>query len=106
MDKKQWLRDIAEAVIVFVLIFLLTITNAISSFDYLLKDALYQTPRGIDHKIKIIGVDERTLEVLGPINTWSRQPYADLISKINGEGNARPVVSGIDVLFSGQVDES
>lgn len=106
MNKKQWLCDILEAAIVFVLIFLLTITNAISSLDYMLKDALYQTPRGIDHKIKIIGVDERTLEELGPINTWSRQTYADLISKINGEGNARPVVIGIDVLFSGQVDES
>ncbi len=104
MDKKQWLRDIAEAAFVFVLIFLLTVTNAFSMLDYMLKDAVYQTPRGIDHKIKIIGVDERTLEQLGPIHTWSRQTYAELISNINGEGTSRPAVIGIDVLFSGQVD--
>lgn len=104
MDKKQWLRDMAEAVIVFALIFVLTITNAISSLDYLLKDAAYQTPRGIDHKIKIIGIDERTLEQLGPINTWSRQTYADLIAQLNIDKDKSPVVIGIDVLFSGQVD--
>ncbi len=104
MEKKQWLHDIAEAAIVFALIFVLTITNAISSFDYILKDALYQMPRGIDHKIKIIGIDERTLEVLGPIHTWSRQNYADLIAQINDDSQKRPVVIGIDVLFSGNVE--
>ena len=104
MEKKQWLRDIAEAAIVFVLIFFMTITNMFSSLDYLLKDAVYQTPRGIDHKIKIIGIDERTLEQLGPVNTWSRQRYADLIAQLNIEPQMSPAVIGIDVQFSGYVD--
>ncbi len=106
MDKKQCWRDIAESAVVFVLIFLLTVTNVFSSLDYLLKDAIYQSPRGIDHKIKIIGIDERTLEQLGPVNTWSRQRYADLIAQLNTEPDKSPVVIGIDVLFSGQVDEA
>lgn len=106
MEKKQWIRDIAEAGIVFLLIFLLTITNALSSLDYMLKDAVYQKPRGIDHKIKIIGIDERTLDELGPINTWSRQIYADLLAQLNSEPDKKPAVIGFDILFSGQVDEA
>lgn len=106
MEKKQWIRDIAEAGIVFLLIFLLTITNALSSLDYMLKDTVYQKPRGIDHKIKIIGIDERTLDELGPINTWSRQVYADLLAQLNSEPDKKPVVIGFDILFSGQVDEA
>lgn len=106
MEKKQWMREIAETVVVFVLIILLTVTNAFSALDYMLKDALYQTPRGIDHKIKIIGIDERTLEELGPINTWSRQTYADLLTQLNVEPDKSPVVIGFDILFSGEVDEA
>ena len=106
MNKKQWLRDMTESAIVFVLIFLLTITNVFPSLDYLLKDAAYQSPRGIDHKIKIIGIDEKTLEQLGPIHTWSRQYYANLVSQLNKDPDKCPVVIGVDVLFSGQVDAS
>ena len=106
MKKKQWLRDVTEALIVFVLVFLLTVTNLFSAFDYILKDMAYQTPRGIDHKIKIIGIDERTLDELGPIHTWSRQTYADLLRVLNTDTEKKPLVIGFDILFSGQVDEA
>lgn len=106
MKNKQWICNIAEAVVVFVLIFLLTVTNMFSSFDYTLRDAAYQVPRGIDHKIKIIGIDERTLEQLGPIHTWSRQTYADLLTQLNTDSEKRPVVIGFDILFSGEVDKT
>lgn len=102
---KQWMRDVAEAFIVFALIVFLTVTNVFSSLDYILKDTAYQSPRGIDHNIKIIGIDERTLEELGPIQTWSRQTYADLLAQLNTDAEKKPLVVGFDILFSGQVDE-
>ena len=102
---KKNVRDILESVVVFVLVFLLTATNFISQLDYILRDALYQIPRGITSNIKIIGIDERTLEELGPINTWSRQYYADLIAQLNSYEEAKPAVIGFDILFSGNVDE-
>lgn len=105
MEKRKLIRDLLESLIVAVMVFLLTVTNLFYSIDYLLKDALYQIPRGIDSKIKIIAIDERTLDVLGPIQTWSRQQYADLIEILNTYEDARPAVIGFDIIFSGHVDE-
>ncbi len=102
---KKLIRDILECVVIFFLVFLMTVTNFISQIDYMLKDALYQIPRGVTSDIKIIGIDEKTLEELGPINTWSRQYYADLINMLNTYEDARPAVIGFDILFSGNVDE-
>ena len=103
---KKNIRDIIEALVVWVIVFLMTITNIISPLDYIMKDALYQKPRGITSKIKIIGIDERTLEALGPIGTWSRQYYADLLEILNYDEAARPSVIGFDIIFSGNIDEA
>lgn len=103
---KKLIRGILECIIVFFLVFLMTITNFIPNIDYMLKDALYQIPRGVTSSIKIIGIDERTLEELGPINTWTRQYYADLIRILNTYEDARPSVIGFDVTFSGNVEEN
>lgn len=98
---KKLLRDLVESLIVIALVFLLTITNLFSHLDYMLKDALYQIPRGVSSQIKIIAIDDKTLEELGPINTWSRQYYADLINILNSNENAKPAVIAFDILFSG-----
>ncbi len=106
MEKKTLLRNLVESLLVAVLVFFLTITNAFYSVDYMLKDSLYQKPRGIDNRIKIIGIDERTLDALGPIQTWSRQQYADLIDVLNSNEDAKPAVIAFDIIFSGHVDEA
>ena len=103
---KSIIRDLLEAVIVWLLVFLMTISNLISPLDYIVKDALYQRPRGVSGDIKIIGIDERTLEELGPIGTWSRQYYADLLELLNADEASKPAVVGFDIIFSGNVDEA
>ncbi len=103
---KQNIKYIIESVFVFALIFIFTITNIFSSFDYMIRDGLYQMPRGVDNTIKIIAIDDRTLEELGPINTWSRQQYADLINVLNSNPDAKPSVIAFDILFSGYSGEN
>lgn len=103
---KKTIRYVVEAIIVFALTFILTLTNLFSSLDYMLKDLLYQMPRGVDNDIKIIAIDERTLEELGPINTWSRQYYADLINYFNQDENSKPSVIAFDIIFSGYFGEN
>lgn len=105
MKKTGIIRDCVEAVIIFFLVFVLSITNLFSAIDYMIKDALYQLPRGVDSRIKIIAIDEATLEELGPINTWSRSYYADLIRVLNENDTLKPSVIAFDVIFSGYVDE-
>ena len=102
---KQNVRLFIESVIVFGLVFFLTVSNVFSPLDYILKDALYQTPRGVTSQIKILAIDERTLEALGPINTWSRDVYAQLLSRLNAEEEAKPLVIGFDIVFSGQAQQ-
>ncbi len=102
---KKWVRDIVEALIAFLLVFILTVTNLFGSVDYMLKDFVYQIPRGVDNRIKIIAIDEKTMEELGPINTWSRQYYADLINYLNSDEDAKPSVIGFDIIFSGYFGE-
>ena len=103
MRKK--LLPVIEALIVGILVFLLTITNLFSELDYIARDGLYQVPRGIRSDIKIIGIDARTLEEYGPIQTWSRSMYADLINTLTVDENTKPAVIGFDILFSGTIDE-
>lgn len=104
-DKKKGLiRTAIESLVIFVLIFLLTITNLISPLNYLITDALYQAPRGISSNIKIIAIDEKTLAKYGRIDTWSRQVYADLIDTLNTYEDAKPSVIAFDITFSGNVE--
>ena len=82
---KNKLTVLVEMLIVGVLVFLLSITHALSALDYLAKDCIYQIPRGINSRIKIIGIDEKTLDEYGPIQTWSRSRYAELLDILPGE---------------------
>ena len=102
---KKKLQILAETLLVGLLVFILTVTNVFRFFDNMAKDSLYQIPRGIDSKIKIIGIDEKTMAELGPIQTWSRSFYADLLRKLNEQAESKPLLVGFDVLFSGNVDE-
>ena len=101
---KKTIKIIIEAIILGVLVFFMTAARLLSSLDYMVRDWLYQIPRGIDSKIKIIGIDEKTLMELGPIQTWSRSRYAELINILNQSGDTRPAVIAFDIQFSGEVD--
>ena len=70
-DYKRVIITVAAALMAAAAVFLLTVTNAFSALDYMVTDRLYQVPRGVSGQIKIIGIDEKTLEEYGPINTWS-----------------------------------
>lgn len=102
--KKTMIKDFIESVVIFLIVLLLSVTNLLSPLDYILRDGLYQIPRGVDSRIKIIAIDEATLEALGPIQTWSRSYYADLIRILNGNEASKPSVIAFDIIFSGYVD--
>ena len=48
--------------------------------DNRLSDALYQERRGTDGRIAIVGIDQRSLEALGPFGTWDRRILAQTVS--------------------------
>ena len=70
-----------------------------------ISDRLYQRENVTNKKIYIIGIDDKTLEQYGPVNTWSREIPAKLVSVLNGAPGGGPAVIAFDVIYSEKVDE-
>ena len=73
--------------------------------DMGISDRLNQRETVTNKKIYIIGIDDKTLEQYGPVNTWSREIPAKLVSILNGTGDVRPAVIGFDVIYSEKADK-
>lgn len=72
--------------------------------DIGISDRLNQRESVTNKKIYIIGIDDKTLERYGPVNTWSREIPAKLVSALNGADGMRPAVIGFDVIYSEEAD--
>ncbi|MDE6601362.1 MAG: adenylate/guanylate cyclase domain-containing protein [Lachnospiraceae bacterium] len=72
--------------------------------DIGISDRLNQRESVTNKKIYIIGIDDKTLAQYGPVNTWSREIPAKLVSLLNSADSARPAVIGFDVIYSEEAD--
>ena len=102
IKKASLLVQTAETLLVVLVAFAICYFNVFSKFEKLLTDRVYQSPRGINNKIKIISIDNRTLRELGTMGTWSRQVYADVINSL---GDYADVIV-MDLMITGSIDES
>ena len=68
--------------------------------DKSFEDILYHTPDNIDNKIKIIKIDDKTMNALGDFSDLDRSVYADLMEIICVLEDVRPAVIGFDILFT------
>ncbi len=91
-----------EMLCIGIITFFLCYADLFYSLDSLYKDRVYQQPRTVDPTIKIIAIDEKTLEALGPFGTWPRSTYAEVLD-ILGE---YPAVVGFDIMLLGTMDEA
>lgn len=98
---KKNLILILEILLIGIVTFMFCYTDVFYSLDALYKDKLYQQPRAVDPAIKIISIDEKTLDALGPFGTWPRSTYADVL-EILGD---YPAVVGFDIMLIGTMDE-
>ena len=88
-------------ILVFLLIVCLFAAGALDSVDMKTQDLLYQRPGLIDPRLLVVGIDEKTLDTLGPIANWPRSLMADAISALNQHPGQKPSVIGIDILYTG-----
>lgn len=72
--------------------------------DQILEDTLYHNAGYVDPAIRIIRIDDHTMEQLGDFGEWDRGIYADLIDTLCVSDAVRPAVIGFDVLFSSEKD--
>ncbi|MBQ4101137.1 MAG: adenylate/guanylate cyclase domain-containing protein [Oscillospiraceae bacterium] len=97
---KRWISCILCAVLAFILSFF----NIFGFLNQEVEDILYHSPKGTDNKIRIIKIDDKTMNRLGDFSKWDRSVYADLIETLCVSKYIRPAVIGFDILFTTEKD--
>ena len=73
--------------------------------DNALCDALYQHTGQQNSSIMVIGIDQETIDELGPV-TGLREEMAKAIEILNADPDKRPAVIGIDLMYTGENREA
>lgn len=81
----------------------LTLWAPFDKVEYWFCDLLYVAEKPVDNRIKIIGIDEKSQEEMGPFAGWTRQQAADLLNAFDKEH--APAVIAFDINFVGQRDQ-
>ncbi len=103
--KKPKYRNLA--ILFFVLTVLYTVAvyfNVLNRLDKWMQDAAFQRPQALSGDVVIIGIDDASLEELGPYNTWSRHIMAQALDVLGSDPENYPAVVAIDTLYVGTSD--
>ena len=84
------------------LAFIAAFFNVLGTVDKTAEDYLYHQAGKVDANIKIIKIDDKTLNQMGDFSTWNRDVYAQLVETLCVSEEIRPAVIGFDVLFSSE----
>lgn len=104
MNKKSRSLNILSflpVVLLTLMVVFMTAARLPKELETIAEDELYQQAGVIPHNIKIIAIDETTLKKLGPYSDWDRSYFAELIERLDSDPDAKPLVIGLDVIFSG-----
>lgn len=74
------------------------------TLDTMLCDLLYTKLDGVSREIKIIGVDEETLNAYGNFQQWSREKSAELVELLCVDEASAPAVLAFDFMFTGETN--
>ena len=103
--KKEMIRKTVIVAIAAILTFVLSVTGILYSFDKIFADGWYQKPTPTNPQIKIISIDEKTLQAYGDMKTWNRSISADLVDKLYEHEEYAPSVTVFDIMYISDVDE-
>ena len=81
---------------------LFTILSPFLKMQYWFADSMFVREQPVDNRIKIIGIDEVSLQEMGPFADWSRQQAADLLQFFDPE--YAPAVIAFDINYFGERD--
>ncbi len=100
------MKRILMCIICGLLAFVMVFTDALRAIDNATEDRLYHHAGSLNTKIKIIKIDDKTMNKMGDFSEWNRDVYAKLIETLCVSDEVRPAVIGFDILFSNQKEES
>lgn len=96
MKTRQWLTCLICGVLAFCGVY----TGVLGMADKTAEDLLYHHAGTPDGRIKIIKIDDRTMNRMGDFSAWQRDVYAQLVETLCVSEDVRPAVIGFDILFS------
>lgn len=79
-------------------------TGVLSRLDQWVQDAWFQQPKALDGETIVIGIDDDSLEQIGPYNTWDRSVMASALEVLASDPANKPAVVAIDTLYAGETD--
>ena len=96
------MKKTVTSIICGVLAFLAVFTGVLGTVDKTAEDYLYHHAGTVNANIKIIKIDDKTMNQMGDFSTWNRDVYAQLVETICVSDDVRPAVIGFDILFSSE----
>ena len=100
---KQRVSEMLPAVLAAFLAALLAVASPFERTEYWLGDRIFVREKPVNNSIKIIGIDDASLQAMGPFSGWSRQQAADLLNAFDREHP--PAVIAFDINYFGEKDE-
>lgn len=104
-NRNKRLLLIAEVLAIICFLCATVLTSAFYTLDSMVCDKLYTQMNGVRHDIRIIAIDEETLEEYGNFSVWSREKSADLIELLCADEDNAPIAIGMDILFTGETNK-
>ncbi len=101
---KKNLKTVIICLVCGIIAFMTTYMGFLGSVDQRVEDILYHHAQNVNGNIKIIKIDDKTMNQMGDFSTWDRDVYADLVETLCVSDDVRPAVIGFDVLFSSNKD--
>ena len=98
---KRIITSIAWALIAFICVYF----GVLGATDKSAEDFVYHNAGNINANIKIIKIDDKTMNQMGDFSVWDREVYAQLIETICVSEDVKPAVIGFDILFSDEKNE-
>lgn len=98
--KKNVLKRTAACILSGGIAFCCAFFGVFGRADKTFGDNLYHHPSDVDGRIKIIAIDDKSMNAIGDFSDWDRSVYADLMETLCVSEEVRPAVIGFDILFS------
>lgn len=96
------LKRILASALAGIIAFLAVYLNLLSAADKASEDVLYHHATGTSGEIRIIKIDDKTMNKLGDISTWDRSVYTKLLNTLCVSEDVKPAVVGFDILLSSE----
>ena len=102
MTNRKLLLRLVDSFLVALLMVLIASSDWLNDLDYKISDKFYQHTGEKSPDIVVIGIDQNTLNHLGPKSSIRRRDIAKVIEQLNSDPATRPAVIGLDIIFTGE----